>query len=102
ELEAIVTGVADYGFFAQAEELPVEGRVHVSTLVDDYYYFDEATHSLIGRRTKRRYRLGDKGRGQVGRVDLQRGQMDFRVAGKRKHEPQRHREHREERRENEE
>ena len=84
ELEAIVTGVADYGFFAQAEELPVEGRVHVSTLVDDYYYFDEATHSLIGRRTKRRYRLGDKVRVQVVRVDLQRRQMDFRVAGKRK------------------
>lgn len=84
ELEAIITGVADYGFFAQAEELPVEGRVHVSTLVDDYYYFDEATHSLIGRRTKRRYRLGDKVRVQVVRVDLQRRQMDFRVAGKRK------------------
>ena len=60
ELEVIITGVADYGFFAQAEKLPVEGLVHISTLTDDYYYYDEATHSLIGRRTKRRYRLGDK------------------------------------------
>ena len=41
ELEAIITGVADYGFFGQAETLPVEGLVHVSTLPDDYYYFDE-------------------------------------------------------------
>jgi ribonuclease R len=79
ELEVIVTGVADYGFFGQAEKLPVEGLVHVSTLVDDYYYFEEATHSLIGRRTKRRYRLGDKVHVQVVRVDLQRRQLDFRV-----------------------
>src|SRR5262249_54132288 len=79
ELEVIVTGVADYGFFGQAEKLPVEGLVHVSTLVDDYYYFEEASHSLIGRRTKRRYQLGDKVRVNVVRVDVQRRQLDFRV-----------------------
>jgi ribonuclease R len=79
ELEVILTGVADYGFFGQAEKLPVEGLVHISTLVDDYYYYEESTHSLIGRRTKRRYRLGDKVRVNVVRVDLQRRQLDFRV-----------------------
>lgn len=79
ELGAIITGVADYGFFAQAEEFPVEGMVHVSTLSEDYYYHDEATHSLIGRRTQRRYRLGDRVRVTVVRVDLQRRQLDFRV-----------------------
>jgi ribonuclease R len=83
-LEVIITGVADYGFFAQAERLPVEGLVHLSTLTDDYYYFDESTHSLIGRRTKRRYRLGDKVRVRVVRVDLHRQQLDFRVALKKK------------------
>jgi ribonuclease R len=86
ELEAIITGVADYGFFAQAEQWPVEGLVHISTLTDDYYYYEEATHSLIGRRTKRRYRLGDKVHVSVVRVDVQRRQLDFRVAGSaRKH-----------------
>ncbi|HEY7424814.1 MAG TPA: ribonuclease R [Gemmataceae bacterium] len=79
ELEAIITGVADYGFFAQAEQWPVEGMVHISTLTDDYYYFEEAAHSLIGRRTKKRYRLGDKVHVKVVRVDVQRRQMDFRV-----------------------
>jgi ribonuclease R len=79
ELEVIITGVADYGFFGQAEKLPVEGLVHISTLVDDYYYYEEATHTLIGRRTKRRYRLGDKVRVNVVRVDVQRRQLDFRV-----------------------
>jgi ribonuclease R len=79
ELEAIITGVADYGFFAQAEKWPVEGLVHISTLTEDYYYFEEATHSLIGRRTKRRYRLGDKVHVKVVRVDVSRRQLDFRV-----------------------
>jgi ribonuclease R len=84
ELEVIITGVADYGFFGQAEQLPVEGLVHISTLTDDYYYYEEASHSLTGRRTHRRYRLGDKVRVDVVRVDLQRRQLDFRVLGKKK------------------
>jgi ribonuclease R len=79
ELRIVITGVAEYGFFGQADRLPVEGLVHVSTLIDDYYYFDESTHSLIGRRTKRRFRLGDRVRVNVVRVDLQRRQLDFRV-----------------------
>jgi ribonuclease R len=82
DLEVIITGVADYGFYGQAEELPVDGLVHVSTLTDDYYYYDEASHSLTGRRTKRRYRLGDRVHVRVVRVDLQRRQLDFRVTRK--------------------
>jgi ribonuclease R len=84
ELKAIITGVAEYGFFAQAMDLPVEGMIHISTLGDDYYYFDDSTHSLIGRRTQRRYRLGDKVRVQVVRVDVQRRQLDFRVLASKK------------------
>jgi ribonuclease R len=79
QLTAIVTGVADYGFYAQAEELPVEGLVHISNLPDDYYYFDEASYSLVGQRRGKHYRLGDKVRVEVARVDLTRRQMDFRV-----------------------
>lgn len=81
DMDAVITGVADYGFFAQTVQFPVEGRVHVSTLNDDYYYFDEASHSLIGRRSERRYRLGDRVRVSVVRVDLHKRQLDFRVAG---------------------
>jgi ribonuclease R len=80
EMEAIITGVADYGFYAQGREMPVEGLVHVSTLLDDYYYYEEATHSLTGRRTQRHYRLGDKVKVTVVRVDRQRRQLDLRVA----------------------
>ena len=83
ELEVVITGVADYGFFAQADKLPIEGRVHVSTLTDDYYYFDESTHSLEGQRTGKRYRLGDRVNAKVVRVDVQRRQLDFRLVEKR-------------------
>jgi ribonuclease R len=82
DLEAVITGVADYGFYAQAENLPVEGLVHISTLDDDYYYYEEASHTLTGRRTRRQYRLGDKVHVRVVRVDLQRRQLDFRVSEK--------------------
>jgi ribonuclease R len=91
EMEVVITGVADYGFFGQAEQLPVEGLVHVSTLPDDFYYFEEASHSLIGKRTNRRYRLGDKVWVQIVRVDLQRRQLDLRVSVKKKGTTDKHR-----------
>jgi ribonuclease R len=81
DLEAIITGVAEYGFFAQAEQLPVEGLVHISTLPDDYYYFEDVSHSLVGQRTKRMFRLGDKVQVTVVHVDLQKRQLDFRIKG---------------------
>jgi ribonuclease R len=79
QLDAVITGVADYGFFALAERFPAEGLVHISSLVDDYYWFDEAGHTLEGKRTKRRYRLGDRVRVVVARVDLPRRMLDFRL-----------------------
>jgi ribonuclease R len=81
QLDAVITGVADYGFFAQAERFPAEGLVHISSLVDDYYWFDESSHTLEGRRTKRRFRLGDRVRVEVARIDLQRRMLDLRLAG---------------------
>jgi ribonuclease R len=79
ELDAIITGVADYGFFAQGDKLPVEGLVHVTTMPDDYFYYEEATNSLTGRRSGRTYQLGGKVRVAVARVDVQRRQLDFRL-----------------------
>ena len=80
QLDAVITGVADYGFFAQCERFPAEGLIHISSLVDDYYWFDDSSHTLEGRRTKRRFRLGDRVRVEVARVDLQRRMLDLRLA----------------------
>ena len=59
----------------------LEGLVHISSLVDDYYWFDEASHTLEGKRTRRRYRLGDRVHVEVARVDIPRRLLDFRLAG---------------------
>lgn len=82
EMDAVITGVTEFGFFAQGREFPAEGLVHVSSLNDDYYQFEPDGHVLEGRRHGHRYRLGDEVRVEVVRVDLQRRQLDFRVAGR--------------------
>lgn len=83
EYSAIITGVQEFGFFCQAIEIPAEGLVHVSSLDDDFYYLDSAVHSLIGRQSGRQYRLGDEVRVKVARVDVDRRQLDFRLASSR-------------------
>jgi ribonuclease R len=77
--DAVITGVADYGFFAQVEQFPAEGMVHISSLQDDYYLFDEAGHALEGRRSGKRFRLGDRVTVEVARVDIQKRMLDFRL-----------------------
>jgi ribonuclease R len=83
EFDAIVTGVQDWGFFCQALEVPAEGLVHISTLDDDQYDFDGVAHQLCGRRSGRQIRLGAKVRVVVAHVDVDRRQLDFRLAGSR-------------------
>jgi len=72
-----VTGVQSFGLFVELEEVYVQGLVHVSSMTDDYYLFDEKAHHLKGENTKKAYRLGDKVEVQVVRVDLERRQIDF-------------------------
>ena len=77
EFDGFVTGVAQYGLFVQLVEHYVEGRVHVTSMADDFYRFVEQQHVLFGERTKKTYRLGDRVRVQVIRVDLERRQVDL-------------------------
>jgi ribonuclease R len=72
-----VTGVQAFGLFVELEEIYVQGLVHVSSMSDDYYRFDERAHALKGENTRRVYRLGDEVEVQVVRVDLERRQVDF-------------------------
>jgi ribonuclease R len=74
---AYITGVKAFGLFVQLEEIFVEGLVHVSSMTDDYYLFNEKAHTLRGENTRRSYRLGDKVEVQVVRADLERRQVDF-------------------------
>jgi ribonuclease R len=72
-----VTGVAAFGLFVELVEHFVEGLVHVSSMADDYYRFLERAHALRGEETKKVYRLGDRVKVQVVRVDLERRQVDL-------------------------
>ncbi|MCC6125844.1 MAG: ribonuclease R [Pirellulales bacterium] len=85
EMEAVVTGVESYGLFVQGVQLPAEGLIHVDSLADDYYDFDRASHTLAGRRAGNAFRLGDLLRVVVARVDLERRELDFRLAARKKH-----------------
>jgi ribonuclease R len=79
EFDAYITGVAPYGLFVELIEHYVEGMVHVSSMADDYYRFVEQLHIMRGENTKKVYRLGDKVRVQVVRVDMERRQVDLGV-----------------------
>jgi ribonuclease R len=72
-----VTGVQAFGLFVELDEVYVQGLVHVSSMTDDYYHFDEKRHALRGENTGAVYRLGDRAEVQVARVDLERRQIDF-------------------------
>jgi ribonuclease R len=77
EFEGYITGVAAFGLFVQLVEHYVEGLVHVSSMADDYYRFLERSHSWRGENTKKVYRLGDRVRVQVIRVDRERRRIDL-------------------------
>jgi ribonuclease R len=77
EYDGFITGVAPFGLFIELSEHYVEGLVHISSMADDYYRFLEQQHILKGENTKKLYRLGDKVRVQVIRVDMERRQVDL-------------------------
>jgi ribonuclease R len=89
EMDGLVTGVENFGLFVQGVDLPAEGLIRTESLADDYYTFDRATHSLTGRRFGNRYRLGDRLRVVVTRVDPLRRELDFRLHSREKDEPER-------------
>ncbi len=86
EFDGVITGVADYGFFVRGTEMPAEGLVHIASLQDDYYHFERRSHLLEGRREGNQFRLGDRVRVRVARVEMDRRELDFHLVGKLKRE----------------
>jgi ribonuclease R len=77
----VITGVQSYGLFVEIEELLVEGLVHVSSLKDDWYEFRSRQQTLVGRKNRKQYRLGDRIEVQVKSVDYYRQQIDLITVG---------------------
>ncbi len=76
--EGVISGVTEWGFYV---ELPntIEGLVHVTTLTDDYYHYQEATYEMVGEATNHRYKLGQKVKVMVMGTDRLLRTIDFQV-----------------------
>ncbi|MCR5360752.1 MAG: ribonuclease R [Bacteroidales bacterium] len=78
--DGTVSGVSEWGIYVELDESKCEGLVPVRDLKDDHYVYDEKNFCLIGRRTHKRYTLGDKLRVQVAAVNMERRTIDFVLA----------------------
>ncbi len=76
EFDALVTSITNFGMFVQVEEV-VEGLVHLSTIKDDYYEYNERGMILVGQRTGRQFRIGQKVRVKLINVDVDQYDIDF-------------------------
>ncbi len=77
---ALITDVRNFGFFVDVPALSMSGVVPLSTLQDDFYVFDAARGRLVGRQTRRVFKLGDNLDVQIARINMSKKQVDFRLA----------------------
>ncbi len=78
-LDAIITSVHDFGFFVQGAKFPAEGLVKLSQF-HEYFSHDDENHTLEGTRTGRTFRLGDQVKVQLISADMNKRQIDFKIA----------------------
>ncbi len=75
--EGIISGVAEYGFFVELIGNKCEGLVHMRSLNDDYYVFEDRHHRICGQRTGRIFQLGDRVLVRLKNADIIKKQLDF-------------------------
>ena len=80
EYDAVISGVTEWGLYAEINVNKCEGMIPMRTLQDDYYEFDDANYCIIGRRTHRKFTIGDAVRIRIVRANLDRKQLDFELA----------------------
>jgi len=80
EFEGVISSVTSFGLFVELNNIYVEGLVHVTSLGKDYYHFDPTHHRMIGEHSRQIYRLGNRIRVIVARVDLDERKIDFGMA----------------------
>lgn len=76
--EGIISNVTPFGFFVELENT-IEGLVRVSSLEDDYYVFNEKTYQLIGEKSKKVYKIGDKVKVRVISANIALRQIEFTI-----------------------
>ena len=78
EFDGVITGVTNFGVFVQIPELMTDGLVHVTSLNNDYYKYDQGSQRLIGERNGATFSLGQTMRIRVHKVDMDSRKIDFR------------------------
>lgn len=78
--DGIIAAVTGFGVFVELNDIYIEGLVHITSLTNDYYEFDNTHHLLRGRQSNKTYRLGDPLKVKVARVDLDKRKMDLELA----------------------
>jgi len=82
--DGVISSVTGFGLFVALDDVYVEGLVHISELPSDYFHFDATKHRLLGERSGVQYRLGDRLRVKLVRVDLETSKIDFVLAEEQK------------------
>ena len=77
--DGVISGVTEWGIYVCLNENKCEGMIPIRDLGDDYYVFDEKNYCLVGKRTHRRYTLGDLVTVRVKKTNLEKKQMDFQL-----------------------
>jgi len=77
---AAIVDVRNYGLMVELPDALITGLIHVSSLTDDFYFFEPARRQLIGRRSRKRFSVGDQVSVFVARVDAFKRQVDFALA----------------------
>ncbi|MGI5911575.1 MAG: ribonuclease R [Syntrophomonadaceae bacterium] len=76
EFTARISSILSFGFFVQLDNT-VEGLVHISSITDDYYEFNDRNYTLVGRHGGRKFAIGDQVRVQLVRVEVDEAKIDF-------------------------
>jgi len=82
EYDGVISGVTGFGFFVELDSVFVEGLVRLSSLHEDYYFFDQRAFTLIGKRTGQSFRLGDRVRVSVVDVKPHRREIELHLLKK--------------------
>jgi ribonuclease R len=80
DFDGVISRVTGFGLFVELTRFYLTGLVHISTLTDDYYSFEPIKHRIVGKRTGKIYRVGDKLRVKVAQVTLEEKQVDLVLA----------------------
>ena len=73
----IISGVSDWGIYVEIEENKCEGMVYIKDIEDDKYYYSEQQQAILGKKTNKKYTLGDKINIEVKKADLVKKHLDF-------------------------